>query len=114
MKKTLMDAKIGFKYYEAEDGKEGIEKYVAHRPHVTIMDIMMPNVDGIKASQAIMKFDPHAKIIVVSTKDNQSTINSIIKNGYAKDYLFKPCDSSSIIKAVSLQLSIKNKIKIVT
>lgn len=109
-----MDAKIGFKYYEAEDGKEGIEKYIAHRPHVTIMDIMMSNVDGVKASQAIMKFDPHAKIIIVSTKDNQSTINSVIRSGFAKDYLFKPCNSGSIVKAVSLQLSVKKKIKIVT
>jgi two-component system, chemotaxis family, chemotaxis protein CheY len=108
-KKNLSDAKIGSKYYFAKDGKEAISQYIAHRPHVVIMDIVMPNLDGVKASQAIMKFDPNAKIIVVSTKDNQDTINAVIKSGFAKDYVFKPCDTSAIIMAVSKILSVKKK-----
>ena len=80
IKRTLHDAKVGYKYYFAKDGKEAISQYIAHRPHVTIMDIIMPNLDGVKASEAIMKFDPNAKIIIISTKDNQETINAVIKN----------------------------------
>jgi two-component system, chemotaxis family, chemotaxis protein CheY len=113
-KKNLSDAKIGTKYYFAKDGREAISQYIAHRPHVVIMDIIMPNLDGVKASQAIMKFDPNAKIIVVSTKDNQNTINAVIKSGYAKDYVFKPCDTSAIIMAVSKILSVKKKVEITT
>ena len=113
-KKILSDAKIGSKYYFAKDGKEAISQYIAHRPHVVIMDIVMPNLDGVKASQAIMKFDPNAKIIVVSTKDNQDTINAVIKSGFAKDYVFKPCDTSAIIMAVSKILSVKKKVEITT
>ena len=113
-KKILSDAKIGSKYYFAKDGKEAISQYIAHRPHVVIMDIIMPNLDGVKASQAIMKFDPNAKIIVVSTKDNQETINAVIKSGFAKDYVFKPCDTSAIIMAVSKILSVKKKVEITT
>jgi len=113
-KKNLSDAKIGSKYYFAKDGKEAISQYIAHRPHVVIMDIVMPNLDGVKASQAIMKFDPNAKIIVVSTKDNQDTINAVIKSGFAKDYVFKPCDTSAIIMAVSKILSVKKKVEITT
>ena len=113
-KKILGDAKIGSKYYFAKDGKEAISQYIAHRPHVVIMDIVMPNLDGVKASQAIMKFDPNAKIIVVSTKDNQETINAVIKSGFAKDYVFKPCDTSAIIMAVSKILSVKKKVEITT
>ena len=64
----------------------------------------MPNVDGVKATQAITKYDPNAKIIVISTKENQSTINAVIKNGNAKDYILKPINSNSIIMAVSKQL----------
>lgn len=103
-KMILSDAQIGMRYYEAKNGKEAISQYIAHKPHLTIMDINMPDVNGIKATQAIMKYDPNATIIVISTLDNKDTIDAVIKNGGAKDYLIKPCDSSSIIMAVSKQL----------
>lgn len=74
----------------------------------------MPNLDGVKVSEAIIKFDPNAKIIVISTKDNQETINAVIKSGFVNDYVFKPCDSSVILMTVSKILSVKKKIKIVT
>jgi len=114
LKKILTEAKIGYKFYFANDGKEAISQYIAHRPHITIMDIIMPNIDGIKASEAIKKFDPNAKIVVISSKDNQSTLDAVIKSGYAKDYVFKPCDSSAIVMAISKLLSVKKKIKITT
>ena len=46
----------------------------------------------------------NAVIIIISTLDNKDTIDAVIKNGGAKDYLIKPCDSSSIIMAASKQL----------
>ena len=107
IKSILVDAKIGFYHYEAKDGQEAISQYIAHRPNLTIMDINMPNVDGVQASEAIKKFDPNAKIIIISTRDNQETINAVIKAGYAEDYVFKPCDSSKIAMAVSKQLVMK-------
>lgn len=114
IKRILHDAKVGYKYYFAKDGKEAISQYIAHRPHVTIMDIIMSNLDGVKASEAIKKFEPNTKIIVISTKDNQEIINAVIKGGLANNYVFKPCDSSVILMAVSKILSVKKKIKIVT
>ena len=104
IKKILKEAKIGTIYYEAKDGAEGTSQYITKKPHLVIMDIVMPNVDGVKATQAITKYDPNAKIIVISTKENQDTINAVIKNGNAKDYILKPINSNSIIMAVSKQL----------
>ena len=103
-KMILSGAEIGMKYYEAKDGKEAISQYIAHKPHLTIMDINMPNVNGVKATQAIIQYDPSAILIVISTMDNKDTIDAVINSGGAKDYLIKPCDSSAIIMAVSKQL----------
>jgi hypothetical protein len=50
----------------------------------------------------------------LSSKDNQETINAVIKSGFAKDYVFKPCEPAAIIMAVSKILSVKKKIKIAT
>ena len=103
IKKILSEAQIGSRYYEAKDGKEAISLYVARRPTLVIMDIIMPNVDGIKATQAIMKFDPKAKIIIISAKENKEIVTNAIKSG-AKDYLLKPFDSGQVVMAVSKQL----------
>ena len=64
----------------------------------------MPNVDGIKATQAIMHHDPKAKIIVISAKENKEIVNEVVNKFGAKDYVLKPIDSSSIVMAVSKQL----------
>jgi len=95
---------------EAKDGKEAISLYIAHKPHVVVMDIVMPNVDGIKATKAIMQYDPKAKIIVISAKENKEIVNEVVNKYGAKDYVLKPIDSSSIVMAVSKQL-IQNRSK---
>jgi len=103
IKKILSEAQIGSKYFEAKDGKEAISIYIANKPTLVIMDIVMPNVDGVKAIQAIMKYNPNAKILVVSSKENKEIVNDAIKAG-AKDYVLKPFDSGQVVMAVSKQL----------
>ena len=104
VKRQLIDAQVGYYFYEAADGREALAKYIKHKPHIVIMDIMMPNVDGIKATQAIMHYDPNAKIIVASTRDNKETIDAVINSGGAKDYIIKPFGSGDVVMAVSKQL----------
>lgn len=104
IKRILIDAQIGLKFYEAVDGKEGISKYIAHKPHLVIMDIVMPNVDGVKATQAIIKFDRNAKIIIISAKENKNIVNDVMNKFGAKDFVSKPFDSGQVIMAVSRQL----------
>lgn len=104
IKRILKDAQIGSRVYEANDGQEGISKYITYKPNLVIMDIMMPNVDGVKATQAIMQFDPTAKIIVISAKKNRGIVNDVVNKYGAKDYVLKPFDSGQVIMAVSKQL----------
>ena len=111
-KKILVESNIGSHHFEAKDGKEAITQYINHRPHVVIMDIMMPNVDGIKATEVILKFDPNAKIIVISAKENREIVNEVVNKYGAKDYVLKPIDSASIVMAVSKQLVSRRRIKV--
>ena len=52
---------------EACDGIEAVEKYSEIHPQITVMDIMMPNKDGIDAARDIVSFDKNAKIVLSST-----------------------------------------------
>lgn len=108
IKKMLKGSEIGSIYFEAKDGKEAISQYLTHKPTLVIMDIVMPNIDGVKATQAIKRFDPNAKIIVISTRENKETVKEAIKGG-AKDYLLKPFDSGQVIMSVS-KLLVTNRI----
>ena len=105
LKQILTDAQIGSIYYDAKDGKEAISQYIAHKPNLVIMDIEMPNVNGVKATIAITQYDPNAKIIVISSVENRVIVNDVVNNYGAKDYVLKPMDSGSVVMAVSKQLS---------
>ncbi|EGG42335.1 CheY-like receiver [Candidatus Nitrosarchaeum limnium SFB1] len=103
IKKMLVEAKIGSGHYEAGDGKEAISQYVTRKPTLVIMDIVMPNIDGVQATKAIIKYDPNAKIIVISAKENKEIVNDAIRAG-AKNYVLKPLDAGQITMAISKQL----------
>uniref|UniRef100_A0A7J2THY2 Response regulator n=1 Tax=Archaeoglobus fulgidus TaxID=2234 RepID=A0A7J2THY2_ARCFL len=50
----------------AKDGKEGVEKFLAEKPDLVLMDIELPNMNGIDATKEIKRIDPNAKIIAVT------------------------------------------------
>ncbi|KAF6246164.1 two-component system response regulator [Nitrosopumilus sp. b3] len=104
VKRLLVEGQVGYYHYEAKDGAEAISLYKTVRPHVVIMDIMMPNVNGIQAIKEIIKIDPKAKIIVCSTRDNKEIIDAAIKSGGAKDFLIKPFNTGDVVMAISKQL----------
>lgn len=110
LKQILTDAQIGSIYYNAKDGKEAISQYITHKPNLVIMDIEMPNVNGVKATMAIIQHDPNAKIIVISSVENRVIVNDVVNNYGAKDYVLKPMDSGKIVMAVSKQLCLKTRI----
>lgn len=84
---------------EAENGARAIEKYKELQPNLTIMDITMPEIDGIQAVKEIKKMDPSAKIIMCSAMGQQAMVIEAIQAG-AKDFIVKPFQADRVIEAV--------------
>ncbi len=84
---------------EAENGAKAIEKHKELQPDLTIMDITMPEVDGIQAVKEIKKVDPNAKIIMCSAMGQQAMVIEAIQAG-AKDFIVKPFQADRVIEAV--------------
>ncbi len=84
----------------AESGVIAVEKYQQHRPGLVIMDITMPDMDGIQAVQKIKEIDPNAKVIMCSAMGQQSMVIDAIKAG-AQDFIVKPFKGDRVIEAVS-------------
>jgi len=80
---------------EAGDGVEGVKNYQKYRPDLVTMDINMPKADGIQALRAIMKLDPGAKVVMVSSVEQKEIVQDAMRIG-ARDYVVKPFDRSSV------------------
>ncbi|TES86260.1 MAG: sigma-54-dependent Fis family transcriptional regulator [Candidatus Aminicenantes bacterium] len=93
IRKTLSSylSKKGFEAVAAEDGEEGIQKYEEHIPDLVILDIRLPDVDGLEVLGRIREKDPNASIIIMTAYDDMKTTIEAIKLG-AFEYLVKPLD----------------------
>jgi len=80
---------------EAADGVEGVRNYQKYKPDLVTMDINMPKADGIQALRAIMKLDPGAKVVMVSSVEQKEIVQDAIRLG-ARDYVVKPFNRSSV------------------
>lgn len=87
-------------FIEGEDGQKAVELYKEKHPDLVIMDITMPNVDGIAALRQIKEFDPKAKVMMCSAMGQESMVMDAIKLG-ALDFIVKPFKQDRIIQAVS-------------
>ena len=103
MRKVIRDTltKNGFTdLHEAVDGKDAVEKYFELQPDLVLMDITMPNMDGLEALKAIRKADPNASVVMCSAMGQEAMVIEAIKSG-AKDFIVKPFKPDRIIKTVS-------------
>ncbi len=84
---------------EAENGNKAIEKFKELTPDLVIMDITMPELDGIQAVKQIKGFSPEAKIIMCSAMGQQAMVIESIQAG-ARDFIVKPFQAERVIEAV--------------
>ena len=84
---------------EAGNGLEAVEAYERHRPHVTLLDLRMPVMEGVDAVRQIRERDPHARVIVLTTYDTDDEITQALKAG-AKAYVLKDISASDLISCI--------------
>lgn len=84
---------------EAENGLKAVEKYNETKPDLVLMDITMPEMDGIQALKQIKGADPSACIIMCSAMGQQAMVIEAIQSG-AKDFIVKPFQAERVLEAV--------------
>ena len=84
---------------EAENGAKAVEKYAELKPDLVLMDITMPEMDGIEALKKIKASDPGASVIMCSAMGQQAMVIESIQSG-AKDFIVKPFQADRVVEAV--------------
>ena len=84
---------------EASDGQAAVDTYQKEKPDLVIMDITMPNMDGIQALQAIRDLDSNARVVMCSAMGQESMVIDAIKLG-AKDFIVKPFKPDRILETI--------------
>ena len=84
---------------EAPDGAQAVELYDKEHPDLVIMDIAMPNMDGIQALKAIKGKDAAAKVVMCSAMGQEAMVVEAIQLG-ALDFIVKPFKTDRILQTV--------------
>ena len=84
---------------EAENGAKAVEKYAEVKPDLVLMDITMPEMDGIQALKKIKSSDPAAMVIMCSAMGQQAMVIESIQSG-ARDFIVKPFQQDRVIEAI--------------
>ena len=84
---------------EAENGAKAVEKYAEVKPDLVLMDITMPEMDGIEALKKIKAADPGALVIMCSAMGQQAMVIEAIQSG-ARDFIVKPFQAERVLEAV--------------
>lgn len=104
MRCSKMLKENGYDVVEAENGLEALEVYASEKPDCVLMDITMPEMDGIAALKALRESDPNARVAMVTAMGQQSIIMEAIKSG-AKDFVVKPFETERVLAAVEKLLA---------
>ena len=84
---------------EAENGVKAVEKYQETKPDLVLMDITMPEMDGIQALKKIKQLDPNASVVMCSAMGQQAMVIESIQSG-ARDFIVKPFQADRVLEAV--------------
>jgi two-component system chemotaxis response regulator CheY len=90
----------GFEVIEADNGAKAVEVYTAQKPDMVLMDITMPEMDGLSALKKIRSIDPQAKVVMLTALGQESVVLEAIKSG-ARDFVVKPFERERVLNAIN-------------
>ncbi len=106
-RKSLKDAILSFSegptFYEASNGQQAVDLYKEHQPDLVFLDIVMPQKDGIAATEEIIAAAKDAKVIIVSSVGTQAQLKKALEAG-ATDFVQKPISKPQLERIVEVQL----------
>jgi two-component system chemotaxis response regulator CheY len=94
----------GFEVFEAENGLKAVESYQSIHPDLVLMDVTMPEMDGLTALKEIRKIDPQARVIMLTALGQESVVLEAVKSG-ARDFVVKPFERERVMTAINKLLS---------
>ena len=92
---------------EAANGRDAIAAFIAHRPDVVLMDLRMPEMEGVEAVRRIRDIDPQARVVVLTTYDADEDIARALQAG-AKAYILKDIAADALIACIRTVLAGKS------
>jgi DNA-binding NarL/FixJ family response regulator len=84
---------------EADDGRQAVELAKSLKPNVVVMDIGMPNLNGIEAARQIGEMDPGAAVVMLSMHSDESSVLRALSAG-ARAYLLKDSATTDLVQAI--------------
>ena len=99
LKDILDKSEYDFEYIEAVNGKEAVKMYKRNQPDFVIMDITMPEMDGITATSEIKNIDENAKVIMCTSLAYEEKVRDAVSAG-ASDYIVKPFEPAKVVDAI--------------
>ena len=100
-----MLSRRGFEVLEACDGRDAVTKYRDHRPDAVLLDVAMPELDGLGALREIREFDPSARVAMLTGLGQRHIVLEALNAG-ARDFVVKPFRPERVLSAVQKLLDI--------
>jgi DNA-binding NarL/FixJ family response regulator len=98
--RALLEARPGWQVCaEATDGRDVIKKVAEVKPDVIVLDIAMPNLNGLEATRQLIKSDPEAKVLILTLHDSDQVIRDVLSAG-ARGFLLKSDAARDLVSAV--------------
>ena len=99
---TMGLANEGYQVYSASDGAAGLESLKAHAPHIVILDVMMPGMDGFEVCQRMKEIQPVSVIMLTAREETENRVRGLHIG--ADDYISKPFELEEVLSRVKAHL----------
>jgi two-component system, chemotaxis family, chemotaxis protein CheY len=93
----------GYQVIEAANGNEALSKYQECKPNAVLLDITMPDMDGLQALKQLKNIDPNVRVTMCTAMGQQNVVIEALKSG-ARDFVVKPFDAARVVAAVKKML----------